>query len=130
MNIILNEKPNLNYSFNLDELQDELEKGYAMPIESSDKKSVLVFQNVDDHRDGNGLAILWLIKGKGRFYLDGDPIEMNVGDVLMFNDKIEHGFESEEICVAVNVLLEKEYNLDEVKALIKELNKPQKKMKL
>jgi hypothetical protein len=129
MNIIFNEQPNISYFFSLDDLQEELEQGYAMPIESSGKKSVLVFQNVDDHRDGNGLAVLWLIKGKGRFYLDSEPIEMKVGDVLIFNDKIEHGFESDEVCVAINVLLEKEYNLDEVKALIKELNKPQRKIK-
>jgi hypothetical protein len=129
MSILLNEPPNISYFFNQEDHQDEIDQGYAAPIESTDKKSVLVFQNVDDHRDGNGLAILWLIKGEGRFYLDGEPIEMKTGDVLMFNDKIEHGFESENVCVAVNVLLEKEYNLDEVKALIKELNKPQKKIK-
>ena len=129
MNILLNEQPNISYFFNQEQHQDEIDEGYAAPIEISGKKSVLVFQNVDDHRDGNGLAILWLIKGEGRFYLDGDPIEMRTGDVLMFNDNVEHGFESEELCVAVNVLLEKEYNLDEVKALIKELNTPQKKIK-
>lgn len=129
MKILFNEQPTISHSFNLDEHQDVMDDGYAAPIETSGKKTVLVFQNVDDHLDGNGLAVLWLIKGQGRFYLDGEPIEMKTGDVLIFDDKIEHGFESSEICIAVNVLLEKEYELDEVKALIKELNTPRKRIK-
>jgi hypothetical protein len=129
MNILLNEAPNISYFVNQNEHQDEIDQGYAASIEVSGKKSVLVFQNVDDHRDGNGLALLWLIKGQGRFYSDGEPIEMKTGDVLIFNDNIEHGFESDELCMAVNILLEKEYNLDEVKALIREVNTTQKRIK-
>jgi hypothetical protein len=129
MSILLNEPPNISYFFNQGEHQDEIDEGYAAQIESSGRKTVLVFQNVDDHHDGNGLAILWLIKGEGRFYLDGEPIEMKTGDVLMFDDNTEHGFESKNVCVAVNVLLEKEYSLDEVKALIREFNSPQKRIK-
>lgn len=129
MNILINEKPNISYDFNLEEHKSELEQGYAAAIDCKEKKSVLIFKDVDDHHDGNGLALLWLIKGNGRFYLDGEPIEMKIGDVLIFDDNIEHGFESNELCMAVNILLEKEYNLDEVKALIKDLNYPKKTIK-
>jgi len=129
MSILFNEQPNISYFFNTEEHQDEMDQGYASAISTDEKRSVLVFKDVDDHFDGNGLAILWLIKGQGIFYLDGEAIKMETGDVIMFDDNIEHGFEAPKICMAVNVLIDKEYSLEEVKALIKEINKPIKKFK-
>lgn len=129
MHPLFNEQPNISYFFNPEEHQDEMDQGYASAIATDKKRSVLVFKDVDDHYDGNGLAILWLIKGQGIFYLDGEAIKMETGDVIMFDDNIEHGFEAPEICMAMNILIDKEYTLDEAKALIKEINSPQRKPK-
>lgn len=129
MNTLFNEHPKIAYFFDMEEHQEDIEKGYASQVESSGNKTVLVFKDVDDHIDGNGLSMLWLIQGQGRFYHDGEAIDMKTGDVLVFDDNIEHGFESSSLCVAVNVLLEKNYNLNEIKSMVKSLNSPSKKTK-
>lgn len=129
MDILFNEKPNISYSYDLEDHQVLMDQGYASQIENKNKTSVLLFKDVDDHIDGNGLSILWLIKGQGKFYHDFEATEMKTGDVLVFDDNVEHGFEANEFCMAVNITLDKEYSLDEVKSIIKNLNHPKKKMK-
>lgn len=80
-----------------------LEEGYALPIHTQDNATVLLFDNVDDHTDGNGMAILWMLEGEGTFYYEGDAIAFKRGDVLVFDDNFEHGFEADGYCVAVNI---------------------------
>jgi hypothetical protein len=129
MKILFNEQPVISYYCNLEEHQEIMNEGYASQIENTEKKTVLVFQDVDDHIDGNGLSMLWLIKGQGRFYYDGEATEMKKGDVLVFDDNIEHGFESNELCMAMNVSLDREHSLKEIKELIKSINSAPKRLK-
>ena len=100
MNIVLTKAPNIVYPKGpYVALMDE---GYAFPIEIRENATVLLFKDVEDHIDGNGVAILWMIEGGGDFYYDGKKTALKKGDVVVFDDTIEHGFEAPDYCLAVN----------------------------
>jgi hypothetical protein len=82
---------------------EELDAGYAVPLVIKNDMSLLLFKNVEDHIDGNGLASLTLIGGSGFFHIEGEKIKMFIGDTIVFNDNQEHGFEANEYCLAFNV---------------------------
>lgn len=114
MKILFNELPNISYQFDINDYTSSFDEGYATPIEENENASALVFKNVEDHIDGNGMCILWLIKGSGQFYYDGSPLDMVSGDVLVFDDNTEHGFISDknEPCIAINIVLGNKNNWD------------------
>ena len=88
-----------------------VEEGYALPISTEGKATVLLFRDVEDHIDGNGMAVLWLLEGEGTFLYDGATLALKKGDVVMFDDNVEHGFEAPEYCVAVNFDIDHEKNI-------------------
>ena len=102
-----------NYPLNTDDLKaiinedhtDTIESGYAGTIFASDKDnfSWLIFKDVEDHIDGQGFSSIYLIQGNGSFYYDYIDIKMNIGDIFIFSDNIEHGFETKEECIALNI---------------------------
>lgn len=113
---------NINYHLNTDDLKriknedhtNTIETGYAGTIFASDKDdfSWLIFKDVEDHIDGQGFSTLYLIQGKGCFYYDDIKIKMNMGDIFIFSDNIEHGFETKEECIALNISWGKNYPSD------------------
>lgn len=126
-----NEPVNASFEFEKwaideDRQRREMEQGYATPVGELGGHAVLAFQNVEEHVDGNGWAALWLVQGSGVFYVDGQAIEMNPGDVAMFDDNLEHGFESKEPCLGVNFLLGRPCEIDEARALISRFNAPRR----
>ena len=100
MHVVLNKNPGVAYDKNA--YVALLEKGYALPIETRGNATVLLFKDVDDHIDGNGLSILWMLDGEGTFFHEGNAVPLKRGDAIVFDDKVEHGFESTDYCVAVN----------------------------
>lgn len=100
MRVVLNKMPTTQYS--KEPYKGLMEEGYALPIETQGNATILLFKDVDDHIDGNGLAVLWLMEGGGTFFHDGAPIVMKTGDVVVFDDNIEHGFEADNYCLAAN----------------------------
>ncbi len=132
--IIFNEEPKIRYEIS-DEVKEEiLDNGYALPQDDLEIKennsAVLHFMKVDEHIDGNGLSILWLIEGEGKFFIADKEFNLIKGDVLVFDDNIEHGFESEVVCSAINFTIEN-LNLDEdgIKSLVQNYNEINKNIK-
>lgn len=130
MEILFNETPQVSYSPDLNEHAKTLGEGYAAHLDSKNNATVLFFQDVEDHVDNNGPAVLWLIQGRGQFFVDGNPIEMKAGDAILFDDFQEHGFGSQELCVAVNFSVTPEHTLEDMKQMVKEFNNPRKKLKM
>lgn len=99
--------PNLN-----DQQKREIEGGYAVSLSTNEQleSSVLIFKDVEDHVDGNGLSMLWVTQGQGIFYYQDYAIPMNKGDAIIFDDNSEHGFQADELCYAVNFKVEKYLN--------------------
>lgn len=101
-----NTKPILNNENLLDEDEDLIYNGYAATIQAPIEENFywLAFKNVDDHIDGNGLSTLYLTQGKGKFYYGEDQvIDVIPNTVILFDDNVEHGFSSEELCMALNI---------------------------
>lgn len=92
-------------SINIDsEHSIAIEEGYAANIANHDSSSTwLAFKDVEEHIDGNGLSTLWIAQGSGIFYYDGMEIILNEHDVILFDDNVEHGFFSENICIGLNI---------------------------
>lgn len=90
------------------------EQGHAFPFAISEAASLLIFSDVDDHIDGNGHCALWLLQGSGRFFLDGGAVALRPGDAVIFDDRSEHGFESDSIepCVALNTAVDPRLHSD------------------
>ena len=129
--IIYNEEPKIKHEISEDVKEEILNNGYAVPQDDLEIKgnnsAVLHFMNVDDHIDGNGLSILWLIDGEGSFFIEDKEYKLGKGDVLVFDDNIEHGFASEVICTAVNFTIEEiGMDLEKIKNLIKIYNEDNK----
>lgn len=126
--ILFNEAPLFKHIIADDVKAEILENGYALPnddLEISSKNSaVLHFMNVEEHIDGNGLSLLWLINGNGSFHMNGVAHKLKRGDVIAFDDNIEHAFSSDVICSAVNFTINDiGMNVDEIKKIIKQYNK-------
>lgn len=100
MHVALNKIPSIVYDKTA--YISLLEEGYALPIETRDNATVLLFKDVEDHVDGNGLSILWMLDGEGTFFHDGNAVAFKKGDVIVFDDNTEHGFESTDYCLAVS----------------------------
>ena len=85
--------------------EEDMDKGYALPVitASNNHFTWLVFKEVEDHIDGNGLAALYLAQGQGTFYLEGSAINLAQHDIIIFSDKLEHGFSAKENCLALNM---------------------------
>lgn len=132
MKILFNEPPIISYSPNLQEHKTTIDEGYASLLEYKNGAIVLLFQNVDDHIDGNGLAIFWLVQGEGTFHYENTSIYLKIGDIILFDDQLEHGFSSNEICIAVNFDISKELNndIELIKSKINFFNKIPKGNKL
>lgn len=97
-----------------------IEEGYALPIGTEGNATVLLFRDVEDHIDGNGVVVLWMIEGEGTFLYDGTALALNKGDVVVFDDNVEHGFEARDYCVAVNFEIgpEKEPSVASIAAML------------
>lgn len=104
-------------SFNLDAAmkyladpihRDAINADFASLVVDKDDWLLMAFENVEDHRDGNGMTTVVMLHGSGTFYLDDQPIKLNVGDVIHFSDHIEHGFVANQLCFAVLINWEKE----------------------
>ena len=108
MQVVFNKIPDIVYDKNA--YLSLIEEGYALPIETRNNATVLLFKDVDDHVDGNGMCVFWLLDGEGTFFYDSNSIPVKKGDVLVFNDNIQHGFEATEYCVAVNIGLVHDYS--------------------
>ena len=128
MNILFNVAPLISYTPS-EEHQEALGNGYAATLKTIDNAQVMYFQDVDDHIDGNGLAILWLIQGEGTFYIQDTACELKQGDTILFDDRLEHGFASNEPCVAVNFTVQPDITPHEIKAMVHNFNHPFKKIK-
>lgn len=129
--IIFNEEPKIKYEISDDVKEEILDNGYALPQDDLEIKennsAVLHFMNVDDHVDGNGLSILWLIDGEGSFFIEDKEYNLGKGDVLLFDDNIEHGFSSKVICTAVNFTIQDiGMDIDSIKKLVKNYNENNK----
>lgn len=101
MQILLNKPPSIAYA--KEPYLALMEDGYALPIDTQGNATVLLFDNVEDHIDGNGFAVLWMLEGGGTFFHEGSPIAFKQGDVIVFDDRLEHGFEADTHCLAVNI---------------------------
>lgn len=101
MPIVLNKTPTVP-AYSQEPYKALMEDGYALPIDTKGNATVLLFNDVEDHIDGNGMAVLWILEGRGTFYSEGAPTAMEKGDVVIFDDNVEHGFEANDNCVAVN----------------------------
>lgn len=108
-------------------------EGYAATTKDNGDITWLVFQEVDDHIDGNGYASLLMIEGEGIFYYKEEQYSVKKGNVMIFSDKQEHGFMSETVCQAINIVWESEPKNDDVieiyKAIIKINQKNKNKIK-
>lgn len=129
--IVFNEEPKVRYEVEEHVKKEILNNGYAIPKDEleiqSNNAAVLHFMNVDDHVDGNGLSILWLIDGEGSFFIEDVEHKLKKGDVLVFDDNIEHGFASEVICTAVNFTIEDVgLDLDAIKGIVQGYNEDNK----
>lgn len=100
MQVLLNKPPGIAHS--KEAYLALMEDGYALPIGTHGNATVLLFNDVEDHIDGNGMCILWMLEGEGTFFYEGSAIALKKGDALVFDDRIEHGFEAEDYCLAVN----------------------------
>lgn len=100
LHVVLTKEPTVQYAH--DAHLALMEDGYALPIDTQGNATVLLFRNVEDHIDGNGMAVLWLLQGEGTFFHDGEALALKKGDVVVFDDNVEHGFETNYYCVAVN----------------------------
>lgn len=58
------------------------------------------------------MAVLWLLEGEGTFFQGGQSLALKKGDVVVFDDNVEHGFEAPDYCVAVNFDIDHEKNLN------------------
>lgn len=134
MDPLFNEPPEMSLARSLDGHAQTLASGYAAPVSELDGATVLAFASVEDHVDGNGWVALWLVEGQGVFYLDGEATALKKGDVVMFDDNVEHGFESEQVCWGLNFCLGSPKTTDELKKLIQDFKasapKPAKRPKL
>lgn len=122
MKTLFNETPQISYSPDINNHIKDLEQGYASHIESKNGATVLCFQNVEDHIDGNGLSLLWMLQGTGQFFMDGDKITLNPGDAILFDDNEEHGFDSDELCVAASFVVDSSYDIEKIRKMVKDLN--------
>lgn len=125
--ILFNETPRFQHIVTDDVKAEILENGYALPdddLEISAKNSaILHFMNVETHVDGNGLSLLWLINGNGSFHMNGIEHKLKTGDVIAFDDSIEHAFSSDVICSAVNFTInDLGMNVEKIKKLIRQYN--------
>lgn len=128
--ILFNEKPKIKYDIDEATKEEILNNGYAIPqddLEIQDNNSaVLHFMNVEEHIDGNGLSILWLINGEGTFFIQDKSLQehsLKKGDVLVFNDNIEHRFYSNMLCTAVNFTIEDiGLDIEKIKEIVQNYN--------
>ena len=88
MQILLNKLPSIAYA--KEPYLALMEDGYALPIHTQGNATVLLFDNVEDHTDGNGFAVLWMLEGGGTFFHEGTSIGFKQGDVIVFDDRLEH----------------------------------------
>lgn len=100
MRIALHKSPTCTYA--KEAFLALMEEGHALPIDTHESATVLLFKDVDDHIDGNGMVVLWMLEGEGTFFHDGASIALKRGDAVVFDDNIEHGFEANDYCLAVN----------------------------
>ena len=100
MHIALNKLPTVAYA--KEPFLALIEDGYALPIQTQGDATVMLFKDVEDHIDGNGIAILWMLEGGGTFYCNGQDIALTKGDAIVFDDNLEHGFEADDYCLAVS----------------------------
>lgn len=125
--IIFNEEPKIRHEISDIVKEEILNSGYAVPQDDLEIKennsAVLHFMKVDEHIDGNGISILWLINGEGSFFINEEEYHLKKGDVLVFDDNIPHSFASKEICTAVNFTLDVvEFNFDTIKNIVQNFN--------
>lgn len=125
--IIFNEEPKIRHEISDIVKEEILNNGYAVPVDDleiqENNAAVLHFMNVEDHVDGNGISILWLINGEGSFFINEEEYHLKKGDVLVFDDNIPHSFASKEICTAVNFTLDVvEFNFDTIKNIVQNFN--------
>lgn len=122
MKIVFNEPPQISYDVDINNHTKDLEQGYASHMENKNGATVLCFKNVEDHIDGNGMSLLWMISGSGDFFLEGEKLSLKQGDALLFDDNKEHGFESDELCVAASFVVAENNNIEQMKEIIKSFN--------
>lgn len=108
LHVVLTKAPTVQYAH--DAHLALMEDGYALPIDTQGNATVLLFNEVEDHIDGNGMAVLWLLEGEGTFFHDGASLTLKKGDVVVFDDRIEHGFDAPTECLAVNFDIGQEQN--------------------
>lgn len=75
--------------------QRQVEQGYAWPLESY--QPLLAFTDVEPHTDGSGWTVLTLVSGPGLFFLGNDEVALVPGQTIVFDDRLEHGFETTEL---------------------------------
>lgn len=124
MKPIFNEAPKLSYFVDSGAHASQLSEGYASTIGYKGSATVLAFQDVEDHVDGCGWAALWLVQGSGTFCGPDGRVDVTKGDVLVFDDCQEHGFESDDICVGVNFPIEERYDQGDLRRMIQDFNTP------
>lgn len=122
MKILFNEQPKISYALDSSNHKEDLESGYASHVESKDDATIICFKNVEDHIDGNGLSLLWLVQGYGDFFLEGEKISLKLGDAILFDDNKEHGFDSEVLCVAVTFVINPTHDMEYFKSRIINFN--------
>lgn len=88
----------------LPEARSAFDQGYALPLAARGEACLLIFEDVEDHADGNGLRALWMAQGSGRFYCADESAALLEGDLIVFDDRQEHGFERDGPgpCLALN----------------------------
>lgn len=124
MQIIFNKAPHVSYT--KEAYTSLLEDGYALPIANHGDATVLLFKDVADHTDGNGMALFWMLEGAGTFFHGSNKIVLTSGDVIAFDDCIEHGFQAEDYCLAANfdISLEPACDVARMHELINTFNMP------
>lgn len=106
MNVLFNVFPHVEFAVDEAALLGEFDLGFACQVRVGEAYAVLAFRDVDDHIDGNGLVAVWMLNGSGTFYQGDASVDLSQGDLLVFDDRIEHSFESNSLCIAVNFTIE------------------------
>lgn len=86
---------------------EAFDQGFALPIAQRGEAAGLIFRDVEEHVDGNGACALWLLRGAGRLHCHQGSLELRPGDVVVFDDRLEHAFDSRgpEPCLAISLAL-------------------------